>query len=489
MPFRLEQTASATDTTLASSVTATFTNVTQNGSIILLAWEGETGGANSANTPTDTAGNIYTRVLSKSVAATFDLEVWYAINKASTASNAVVVTDTLGGKNGILIIEEWTGADSVTVVDASNSNSGTGSPLTPGSISTVQQNELIWVAGVESVGASDLSANTGLGNLTQASTVTTNLGIASTTVASLTTSNVGFTSIVSVAWACAQVSIRKKPEGTTTSTSSTSASTFSTSSTSSSISSTSSSISSTSTSASTSSTSMSTSSTSSSISTTSSSTSSTSASSTSQSTSVSSTSSSISSTSASSTSLSSTSSSTSFSSTSSSFSSTSSSVSSTSRSTSSTSFSSTSSSSSVSTTTIPANLDYSYQDTLTLPATSLRDLDIDTNKNIQNVAIDDGDYFVQYGSEYMIQEYRKTWTNNTDNPSFTWKGRTTYDTRISPLLIQIFNVNSSTWETLANINTLPADVDNQYLVSQTINVANYYSVSFVVTFRIYQKVN
>jgi hypothetical protein len=61
-----------------------------------------------------------------------------------------------------------------------------------------------------------------------------------------------------------------------------------------------------------------------------------------------------------------------------------------------------------------------------------------------NVAIDDGDYFVQYGSEYMVQEYKKKWTNNTDTPSFTWIGRTTYDTRISPLLIQIYNVNTGT---------------------------------------------
>ena len=68
------------------------------------------------------------------------------------------------------------------------------------------------------------------------------------------------------------------------------------------------------------------------------------------------------------------------------------------------------------------------------------DIDADTNKNVQNVAIDDGDYMIQYGSEYMIQEYKKKWINNTDVPSFTWKGRTTYDTRISPLVFQIYNV-------------------------------------------------
>lgn len=43
----------------------------------------------------------------------------------------------------------------------------------------------------------------------------------------------------------------------------------------------------------------------------------------------------------------------------------------------------------------------------------------------------------------MPQEYKRKNTNNTDTPSFTWKGRSTYDTRVSPMLIQIFNTASS----------------------------------------------
>lgn len=278
--------------------------------------------------------------------------------------------------------------------------------------------------------------------------------------------------------------------GTTVSTSSTSISSTSSSisSTSSSTSSTSTSTSSTSQSTSISSTSQSTSSTSSSISSTSSSTSSTSTSSTSQSTSISSTSSSISSTSFSSTSTSSTSQSTSISSTSSSISSTSSSVSSTSHSTSSTSTSTSSTSSSTSTTVIPSNLDYSYQDSLNLPSNSSDDIDPDADRNYQNVAVDDGDYFIQTGSEYTIQTYKKKWTNNTDTPSFTWKGRSTESALTSPIIIQIFNVNSATWETLRTINKQPADFDAPIIVTQTINIANYYSTTNVVTFRVYQQV-
>lgn len=124
----------------------------------------------------------------------------------------------------------------------------------------------------------------------------------------------------------------------------------------------------------------------------------------------------------------------------------------------------------------------------TLPFTPTNLIDIDTNKNVMNVAIDDGDYFIQYGSKYMIQEYKMDWTNNTDVPTFTWKGRTTRSTLISPFLIQIYNVTSGQWETLARETRQPADVDFTLRVTQTTNPSNYYDASNIVTFRSYQQV-
>lgn len=123
-----------------------------------------------------------------------------------------------------------------------------------------------------------------------------------------------------------------------------------------------------------------------------------------------------------------------------------------------------------------------------LPSISSDDMDPDSAKNYQNVAVDDSDYFVQTGSEYMIQEYKKQWINNTDTPIFTWKGRSTEPTATSPLLVQIYNQNSAAWETLATINNIPADTDFQVTVSQSTNVANYYDSNNVVIFRVYQLV-
>lgn len=118
-----------------------------------------------------------------------------------------------------------------------------------------------------------------------------------------------------------------------------------------------------------------------------------------------------------------------------------------------------------------------------------------TNNNLPNsfnvwmysdVAADDGDYFVEYGSEYMIREYKKKWINNTDKITFTWRGRSTLACSISPILIQIYNVTSSSWETLARETRIPADTDFSATVSQSTNLSNYYDSTNTVTLRSYQ---
>lgn len=111
-----------------------------------------------------------------------------------------------------------------------------------------------------------------------------------------------------------------------------------------------------------------------------------------------------------------------------------------------------------------------------------------SNVNASDVDGDDGDYFIEYGSEYMIREYKKKWINNTDVPTFTWRGRSTVSTIVSPMLVQIYNQNSAAWETLAVANKVPADTDFSVTVSQTTNVSNYYDSNLIVTFRSYQLV-
>jgi hypothetical protein len=202
------QSVTGANTTFASSVSATFTSPNDNGNIILLAWEGDSAaGTNTANTPTDTAGNTYKRLISTAIAATFDLEIWVAYNIKPKAGNVVTVTDTNAGVDSLLIAEEWSGATMVTALDGSSGTTGSGSPLTSGNIITSAPNVLLWVAGVEAIGANDLTASTGYSGLNQTSTTFSNLGVCSQVTTSPSTYNGGFTSIVTAQWVCTMVAL------------------------------------------------------------------------------------------------------------------------------------------------------------------------------------------------------------------------------------------------------------------------------------------
>ena len=194
MTARIQTAPPGLDTTFSSTVTATFGSPNTAGNAILLAWEGDTGAAGSANTPTDTAGNTYTRLLTKSLADVFDLEVWVAHGIAAKTGNAVTVTDTIGGSDGILIIEEWSGLASA--LDAVSSATGAGTTLAAGAFTLTRGADLVWAAGVQNQSANDLTAGAGFTSLTQAHTSFSNLGICSQ-FAGAGTFNGGFTSSAS----------------------------------------------------------------------------------------------------------------------------------------------------------------------------------------------------------------------------------------------------------------------------------------------------
>lgn len=124
-----------------------------------------------------------------------------------------------------------------------------------------------------------------------------------------------------------------------------------------------------------------------------------------------------------------------------------------------------------------------------LPPSTVTDLN-EAFSSLQygNVSADDGDYLIQTGSLYLTAYYKKIWTNTTDSPSFTWRGRSTLSPQISPVFLQIYNVSTSTWETLDTETLQPADRDFVMSGVQSTNTANYYDTRNIVSFRIYQKV-
>lgn len=481
----LVQTATGISTTGNTAVT--FSNSTVNGnSIIVIAGNTSTSSANITGI-TDTQGNFYVKDFTVANALMGDLEVWHASGIIGGTSPTLTIAYS-SGLPAAVIAREYYGTVYSNMLDRTATATGSSTTLASGNTGqTAQSYELLIGTGLMTLGNTYTVGAPFVNLVTVNAPLTISVAAEDLMIAQSGIQSASFGTNVSSQWACGVATFFLLPTGTTTSTSFTTSTSIS----STSISSTSSSISSTSISTSLSSTSTSLSSTSSSISTTTILITSTSISSTSSSTSISSTSISISSTSISSTSMSSTSTSISFSSTSSSYSSTSTSHSSTSVSISSTSLSSTSSSSSTSTTTLPPPYyDYTYQEE---PLQNLQINNVDLiNKfnsvNYGNVSIDDGDYFIERGSQVMVREYKSQHNNNIDNITMTWKGRSTISSILSPIYIQIFNQNTQIWETMAKQTLVPADTDFQVIVIQNTNVSNYYDVNNIVTFRSYQQV-
>lgn len=206
------QATSGTDTTFASQCSTTaFASPLINGSIILVAVEFDTGATNSVNSMIDTAGNTYTRILSRNETGVFNLEMWYAQNTHTTASNIVTAHDTSGGVDSVICAEEWTGQGSGNPIDVSISANDTGVPSTAlnsgTTTATTNATELIWCAGAVAGSSNTLTPGSGYSNVTQNSTTFSTLGIESKTVASIGTQSGTFTANASGSWCCGVVAI------------------------------------------------------------------------------------------------------------------------------------------------------------------------------------------------------------------------------------------------------------------------------------------
>lgn len=126
--------------------------------------------------------------------------------------------------------------------------------------------------------------------------------------------------------------------------------------------------------------------------------------------------------------------------------------------------------------------------TVTNPPTTNTNLFLENAVQYANDSVDDGDYFITYGSEYVIRELKRTFTNNTNIPNCSIKIRSTEASITSPILLQVYNVNSATWETIASQTLKPADTDFVLQGAPTGTVANYYDSTNTVSFRVYQQV-
>ena len=77
-------------------------------------------------------------------------------------------------------------------------------------------------------------------------------------------------------------------------------------------------------------------------------------------------------------------------------------------------------------------------------------------------------------------------TNNTDEISISWNGSTTVACDTKAVYLQVYNNNSSTWETFASSTTCSANEDFTLSYNITTNPNNYYDANYWNYIRVYQ---
>jgi len=89
---------------------------------------------------------------------------------------------------------------------------------------------------------------------------------------------------------------------------------------------------------------------------------------------------------------------------------------------------------------------------------------------------------------YLIHQYKRLNDNNTDKIDITWEGQSTMSTSIATVYLQIYNHNTTSWETLDTESEVDKDTDFTLAGSITINPSDYYDGDNLVSVRVYQQI-
>lgn len=131
--------------------------------------------------------------------------------------------------------------------------------------------------------------------------------------------------------------------------------------------------------------------------------------------------------------------------------------------------------------------EYSKGSKQTLP-TDLSPLDASYNSTeITNSSADNSTRVSQTGTGYVIHQRTIKNSNNTDSISVTWNGQTTTPPSSSTVYLQIWNANSSSWETFDSDNSTAKNTDFDLTANITSSLSNYYYGNNWVSIRVYQQ--
>lgn len=130
-------------------------------------------------------------------------------------------------------------------------------------------------------------------------------------------------------------------------------------------------------------------------------------------------------------------------------------------------------------------MSYSRGDLVSLP-TDISTLEtIYTTNEVLHVSTNDGAIVTQTGAlQYMVHEFVDLVGDETI-ATIEIQGRSTLSPELSPVYLQVYNLNTNLWETLDTDATTEEDVD--FVLSKTLrDLTNYKDGSKQITTRVYQ---
>jgi hypothetical protein len=87
---------------------------------------------------------------------------------------------------------------------------------------------------------------------------------------------------------------------------------------------------------------------------------------------------------------------------------------------------------------------------------------------------------------YLVHQFRIIHDTNKDNVCIKVNLQVSLACSISPVYLQVWNVSTGLWETLATNLTSPADTDFTLSYSIESNISNYFDTNYEIAVRVYQ---
>jgi len=107
-----------------------------------------------------------------------------------------------------------------------------------------------------------------------------------------------------------------------------------------------------------------------------------------------------------------------------------------------------------------------------------------TEQNITDVATNDSNRVSQTATgQYAIHQFKNYY--DSEGAGFLWEGQSNMAPSASPVILEIYNYNTSEWEELDRDSVTEADTDFE-LGAEVVDLTNYRNPSGIVTCRVYQ---